>query len=129
MSSFFPLDKLLNKLAHGVPIRTACSVLRIPYTQFKSLYVSNEAFALDVEQAIAQANEQIILLLYSEATMNAKIALEYLKKRDAENWSDVEKREIIREQERILLLELLRDNLPLDIFNSVVFALEQSIGE
>ncbi len=119
-------EKLLKKLAHGLPIKTACALLRIDYSIFYKEYTNNKEFALDVDQASALALEQIISSLFSDASSSGKIALEYLKKRDAENWSDHEKRELIRNQEREYLLQLLRDSLPNNTFIQILQILEEN---
>jgi hypothetical protein len=120
-------QELLKKLARGIPLKTACQLLRIEFSILKEEIASNKEFDLDIEQYSAMALEKVISALYSEALDTGKFALEYLKKRDAETWSDTEKRELIREQERIFLLELLRDNLPTDTFVTIMATLETAI--
>lgn len=129
MADLYNFDGFLKKIARGVPPKVACQSARIPFKVYAEKYSTDEKFALDVDEMTANALEHIIMSLFSEASLNGKLALDYLKKRDAENWDFNDRKALVRVKERVFLLKVLKDCLPSDIYSIVIRALSDAFED
>ncbi len=114
------LELVVSYLKQGYPQKTACGLARVSLDQFKEAFASDKEYQLDVLQAEAEAIQPQIDMLRQAAYEDYKAALEYLKKRDKENWADNQKIELSIEQGRNELWEEIKRRLPAELFREIL---------
>lgn len=104
------VDKIVELLRGGNRRRVAAHMVGISEYRFKEWIAHNETFRKAVELAEAQAEADLVEVLFSNATKNRSFqsAITMLERRHADAWGRVERLEV---QQQILQIKRLEEDL------------------
>ncbi len=112
--------QLLTFLKAGYPLSTACARCRLTSADLGKYAAKDKELQLDIAEAIAQAESEVIESLKEAAFGDYKAALAFLERRNKAEWGLSQKIELEVARAKEELIESLEAKLPAAIFDEVI---------
>ena len=119
--------QLLTFLKAGYPLSTACARCRITSADLGRFTANDKELQLDIAEAIAQAESEVIESLKEAAFGDYKAALAFLERRNKAEWGLSQKIELEVARAKEELIDKLEAKLPAALYDEVLAYLSEDL--